>query len=462
MTVQLSGGSRMGTVWRLSWPSIMEQLLATMVSYVDTAMVGALGAAATAAVSVNAAPIWMCGGLLSGVGIGYSVQVSNAIGAGDDQRAREVVRQGVLAALVCGALFLLIYEGLSGYIPMWLGAKPEVLPQATAYLRYYAAGMPWVAAGSIFSAVLRCMGNTRAPLLFNSLANVLNIILNFFLIYETRTVPLWGLTLVIPGAGRGVAGAALASALSWVFAGTALLWVGTRQGRFRIHLRDGLRPDGAIIRMAVRLGLPSALERATVNLGQIAMTALVASLGTVALAANQIATTAEGLCYLPAYGISYAAIALVGQSVGARSREDAAAFGTLAARTALALCSAMAVLLFLFAPALSSLFNSDPAVVDEAARMLRIVCFAEPLFALSIVYSGTLRGAHDVRFPMVCSLVCMWGLRIPLAPLLVRKAGLGLSAVWIAMSADLILRGILCTARWHSGRWTRMCGLEEP
>ena len=114
MTAQLSGGSRMRTVWRLSWPSIMEQLLATMVSYVDTAMVGALGAAATAAVSVNAAPIWMCGGLLSGVGIGYSVQVSNAIGAGDDQRAREVVRQGVLAALVCGALFLLIYEGLSG------------------------------------------------------------------------------------------------------------------------------------------------------------------------------------------------------------------------------------------------------------------------------------------------------------------------------------------------------------
>lgn len=192
------------------------------------------------------------------------------------------------------------------------------------------------------------------------------------------------------------------------------------------------------------------------------MTALVASLGTVALAANQIATTAEGLCYLPAYGISYAAIALVGQSVGARSREDAAAFGTLAARTALALCSVMAALLFLFAPALSSLFNSDPAVVDEAARMLRIVCFAEPLFALSIVYSGTLRGAHDVRFPMVCSLVCMWGLRIPLAPLLVRKAGLGLSSVWLAMSADLILRGILCTARWHSGRWARMCGLEEP
>lgn len=136
----------------------MEQLLATMVSYVDTAMVGALGAAATAAVSVNA------------------------------------------------------------------------------------AGMPWVAAGSIFSAILRCMGNNRAPLLFNTLANVLNIILNFFLIYEKRTVPLWGLTLVIPGAGRGVAGAALSSALSWVFAGTALLWVGTRQGRFRIHLRTASGP----------------------------------------------------------------------------------------------------------------------------------------------------------------------------------------------------------------------------
>ena len=452
---------RLGTLWRLSWPAIIEQILTTMVSYVDTAMVGVLGAAGTAAVSVNAAPIWLANGLLMGVGVGYSVQVSNAIGAQDDEKARRVIRQGVLATIVVGLLGLLLYQSLAGRIPRWLGAEPEVLPQAVAYLRFYTMAMPFMAAGQIFSAILRCMGNTRAPLYFNTAANLLNVCLNFLLIYPTRRAAVLGLSLTIPGAGLGAAGAAIASAAALAVSGTALLFTGTRQGeRFRVRLREGLRPDGAIIRQAVRLGLPSAVERATINLGQIATTAVVASLGTVALAANQIAVTAEGLCYLPAFGISYAGIALVGREVGARDREMAGAYGTLAAKLGFFVAVGAASALFLSAPLLASLFNSDPQVVEQAAHMLRIVAFCEPFFALSIVCSGTLRGAHDVRVPMVVSLVCMWGVRVPLAPALVYGAGLGLAGVWLAMDVDLILRGILCTLRWRSGKWARKCGLE--
>ena len=452
---------RLGTLWRLSWPAIIEQILTTMVSYVDTAMVGVLGAAGTAAVSVNAAPIWLANGLLMGVGVGYSVQVSNAIGAQDDEKARRVIRQGVLATIVVGLLGLLLYQSLAGLIPRWLGAEPEVLPQAVAYLRFYTMAMPFMAAGQIFSAILRCMGNTRVPLYFNTAANLLNIVLNFFLIYPTRPAVLFGLSVTIPGAGLGAAGAAIASAAALATAGVALLRVGTHQGdRFRVRIRDSFRPDGAIIRQAVRLGLPTAVERATINLGQIATTAVVASLGTVALAANQIAVTAEGLCYLPAFGISYAGIALVGREVGARDREMAGAYGTLAAKLGFFVAVGAASALFLSAPLLASLFNSDPQVVEQAAHMLRIVAFCEPFFALSIVCSGTLRGAHDVRVPMVVSLVCMWGVRVPLAPALVYGAGLGLAGVWLAMDVDLILRGILCTLRWRSGKWARKCGLE--
>ena len=461
METSQTGKPRLKTLWRLSWPAIIEQILTTMVSYVDTAMVGVLGAAGTAAVSVNAAPIWLANGLLMGVGVGYSVQVSNAIGAEDDERARRIIRQGVLAAIVVGLLGLLIYQSLAGLIPRWLGAEPEVLPHAVAYLRFYTMAMPFMAAGQIFSAILRCMGNTRAPLYFNTAANLLNIVLNFLLIYPTRPAVLFGAQITIPGAGLGAAGAAIASAAALTTAGIALLRIGTRQGeRFRVHLREGLRPDGAIIRQAVRLGLPSAVERATINLGQIATTAVVASLGTVALAANQIAVTAEGLCYLPAYGISYAGIALVGQAVGAGSREDARAYGTLAAKLGFVAAIGTASALFLLAPPLAGLFNSDPRVVEQAALMLRIVAFCEPFFALSIILSGTLRGAHDVRLPMVVGLVCMWGIRVPLAPVLVYFAGFGLAGVWLAMDVDLIVRGLLCALRWRSGKWARMCGLE--
>lgn len=451
--------ARLTTVWRLSWPAIMEQILATMVSYVDTAMVGALGMTASAAVSVNSAPIWLINGILAGVGTGYAVQVSHAVGAGDDDRAKAVIRQGVLAALVSGVVAFTLYRLLAWHLPLWLRAVEPVLSQARSYLRVYVYALLFQGFSAIFSGILRCMGNTRTPLILNTAANLLNVVFNFFFIYDTRAVPIpfLNVSLTIPGAGMGVTGAALGTVLAWVFAGATTLWCALRQGeRYTIHRGESFRPDGPIIRQAIRLGLPSAAERSMINLGQVAMTGVAASIDAgVALAANSIATTAEGLCYLPAYGISSAATAMVGQSVGAGKPKEAREFGVLSALLGFVLCVGTAVCLFLFAHPLASLFNTDQAVVNEAARMLKIVSVAEPFFALSIILTGALRGARDVRFPMVVSLVCMWGVRLTLAPVLVYGLRLGLAGVWIAMSADLILRGLLCVLRWRSGRWEK-------
>ena len=208
---------RLRRMWALSWPAIIEQVLGTMVSYVDTAMVGVMGEVGSAAVSVNGPPIWLIHGLLIGVGVGYSVQVSNAIGAGDRERVRVVIRQAFLAALVCGAIACGLYELLSGYLPFWMGAKPEVLPHAIGYMRIYSASLLFNALLTIFSATLRCMGNTKTPLLFNTATNLLNVVLNFFFIYPTRT---WH-GHIIPGLGWGVEGAAVATSVSITAAG---LW----------------------------------------------------------------------------------------------------------------------------------------------------------------------------------------------------------------------------------------------
>lgn len=468
-TPTLQQKSRLPVLWRLAWPAIVEQILGTLVSYVDTAMVGALGANATAAVSVNAACIWLINGILSGIGVGYSVQVANAIGAGDEARARAVTRQSVLAAAAFGLAALGTLEGLSGFLPRWLGAEAEVYPDAVRYLRFYALGLPCSTALFVFSAILRCRGDTRTPLALNTLANVANVALNFFLIYESRTVRLevpflgWGLSFHAAGAGMGVGGAALASALSLALAAALLL----RTVLFNHHHplvcspEENFRPDGTIIREALRLGLPYIGERVTVNAGQIFMTWLVSGVGTVALAANQIATTAEGLCYLPAYGVSFAATALVGQSVGAKQEGDAQAYGTLAARLAFGLCTGTAACLFAGAGLLAGLFTPDPAVIAETAKVLRIVAFCEPFFALSIVYSGALRGAKDVRFPMAAALCSMWGVRAVLAPVFIFALHWGLAGVWTAMALDLTVRGIVCALRWRRGKWKKLSGLED-
>lgn len=450
-------GPRLRRLWRLSWPAIIEQVLNTMVSYVDTAMVGVLGAVGSAAVSVDGPPIWLIHGIFAGVGVGYSVQISNAVGAKDPERVRKIIRQALLAAIVCGLVGCGLYESLGAAIPRWLGAKPEVLPHAANYMRIYCSVLPFNALLIIFSAVLRCMGNTKTPLIFNTATNLLNLVLNFFLIYPTRQ---WqGLT--IPGAGWGVEGAAIATAMSITCAGIPAAWAAFRQTGYDTSPREGLAPDGAIIRRAVHLGVPSAIERAIVNVGQIAMTALVGhALTTVAMAANTIATTAEGLCYLPAYGIGYAAIALVGQAVGAGDEEDAEAYGTLTGAIGFLLCLVTGTLLFLFASPLASLFNSDARVVAEAALALRVVAFAEPFFAVSIILTNALRGANDVRYPMMVGLAGMWCVRVPLSCLLVLAFDWGLAGVWGGMAVDLILRGVLCIWRWKRGSWKRLCGLE--
>ena len=439
---QLAHENRARVLMRLAWPAIAEQILLTLVSYVDTAMVGSLGANATAAVAINASPIWLIGGLLQALAVGYSVQVAHRIGARDVEGARSVIRQAVLATACVGISLMGVCLLLAPHLPRWMGAHSAVMADAVAYVRIYVLALPMQAGSAVFSAILRCKGDTKTPLLFNTMTNLLNVCLNFLLIYPARTLHLFGRPVPMWGAGLGVRGAAIATSLSTGAIGICLVAVVyLRRDPLRISVRESYRPDGAIIRRAVSLGIPVALERTTISLGQIVMTRITALLGTVALAANHVAVTAEGMSYLPASGISFAATTLVGQRVGARASHEASRYARLSAWFGFAFSAGMGVLLLLLAHPLAALFSSDAAVVSLAAGMLRIVAVAEPLFGVSIVLGGALRGAGDSRFPFFISMVCMWGIRATLAPLLVFALHAGLAGIWIAMAADLCVRG---------------------
>ncbi len=288
-----------------------------------------------------------------------------------------------------------------------------------------------------------------------------NAVLNFFLIYPTRE---WhGITL--PGAGWGVEGAAVASAIAMSLGGLATVWAAFHQEEYRTDLRgDALKPDGAIISRALKLGIPSAIEGSIVNMGQIAMTTLVAhNLSIAALAANQIGNVAEGFCYLPAMGVGVATVALVGQSVGAGSQKDAEGYGNLGGAIAVGMTAVLSIILFIFAPGVLSIFNSDREVVTLAASALRIMLVAEPLMAAASSFAGSLRGADDVKFPMYAGFIGMWVIRVPVAYFLVLVLHGDLMAVWLAMALDQGSRGILCALRWRSKKWVHISGLDrEP
>jgi len=312
-------------VLMLAWPSIIEQLLHTAVNYVDTAMVGSIGTYATASIGVCQSTIFLLMGVMNATGLGFSVMVARKIGEGNYDEARTILRQSMLAVVVVGlSLTLLVELILAPNLPRWMGAEPDVLPHAITYFRVIGANYLLNTGMIMATNMLRCMGDTKTPLKFNILTNLINVVGNFLLIYPTRQLTLGSLTFTMPGAGWGVGGAAGATTLSTAFSAVCLLSVlFRRKGPLQISLRDDYKPRPDILKQAFHLGVPSFLERAVISGGQIVSTAMISGLGTAALAAHQLANSGESLCYMPIFGFSIAATTLVAQNLGAGDKERA-------------------------------------------------------------------------------------------------------------------------------------------
>lgn len=443
-------------IWYLAWPTVLEQLLITMVNYVDTAMVGSLGANATAAISLTSATTWLINGVFAAIGVGFSVPVGRYIGMRDNESARKVVKQAALAIVLFGLAFTGIIELVAPNLPAWLNADEAIRADAVSYLSIIGAAYLFSMSTSLCSAVLRCAGDTRSPLFFNTAANVINMVLNFFLIYSPRELNVLGLRFNMWGAGLGVSGAAIATAISIMFSGTMLfVTLYFRDSPIRPSLAGKLRLDKAIWKDMVKLATPVAFERVTLSSGQIVMTAMVTSLGTVSLAANYLAIQAESLTYMPAFGISAAATTLVAQALGANKPELARSFAKKCSLIGLIFMTSMGFVLYFGAPLLIGIFTSEAAVITLGAAVLQIEALAQPCYALAQVCSGALRGARDTRWPFYGCLIGMWIVRIPLAYVLTHVFAIGLAGVWIGMASDLTVRGIIMAIRLKksSGKW---------
>ncbi|MDD2955906.1 MAG: MATE family efflux transporter [Oscillospiraceae bacterium] len=451
------------TVLKLAWPTIVEQTMYTVLNFSDTAMVGVLGAASTAAVGLTSTSIWLSGSVIVAVSVGLSVQIAQAVGAGNAKQAQRVLDHVLPVCSVFGLLLFLVFFSLSGFLPAWLGGEADVIPLARQYLQVISLSRLFDMFSSVFSSSLRCMGDTHTPLRINFSAIALNIFFNFMLIYPTRPFSIGAFSFVMPGAGLGVAGAAWGTVLAVMFSSLALGFSLVRGKRSaRLCLPRGFRPDRRILINMLRLGIPTAMEEFITTSGQVAATRIVSTLGTVAVAANHLAVSAESLSYMPAYGVSVATTTLVSQSIGAEDRDGAMNFGRIANRIGFCAMIFVGVLLFLFAEPLIRLFTHDETVVMLAAAMLRIVAIAQPLTTSYSILSGALRGAGDARGPFIIGACCMWGLRLTLSCLFVFVFHWGLYGIWIAMIIDNMTRGIWIITRWNRGRWKENSALLGP
>ncbi len=437
-----------GVVLMLSIPSILEQIVVTAMEYIDAAMVGHIGAEATASIGIVSSSTWLLHGVLVGLYNAFSIQIAQYLGADRQQDARGVLRQAMLFNLAAGLAAAAFGIGISGHLPGWLGADVSLQANASAYFAIWSAALPFTMAMGMYTSMLRASGDALTPGLISVLVCVLDVVFNFFLINPTRT--LWGIT--VWGAGLGVPGAALGTALATVVGGLlALCILLFREGPLCIRKPGSWKITRACIRNLGKVGVPLAAERAALSSAQVLQVRIVSQLGTVAIAANSLGVSAEGLCYMAGYGIQGAAIALIGQAVGAHRKDMAKRFAWLCTLMGMGIMTLTGAGLFAFAPALMSIFTADAAVIALGARVLRIEAFAEPMFGASIVASGAMQGAGDSTACFVLNLVSMWGIRLTLAFLLAPR--FGLVGVWGAMCFELCVRGLLFLIRLARGKW---------
>ena len=439
----------------LSIPSIVMQLSSIVMQYIDAAMVGSLGAGASASIGLVSTTTWLFSGLCGAAATGFSVQVAHRIGAGDFDNARRLLRQAMGAVLLFSLGLMAVGTGISGHLPHWLGGDESICAQSSTYFFIYAMGLPVFQLNYLAGSMLRCSGNMHMPSLAGVLMCVLDVIFNFFLIFPSRDIRLGGFTLFMPGAGLGVEGAALGTVLAETIAAGLLLWfLLTRSPQLRLTKEHGrFRPTAATLRKALHIGLPMGIEHAVICGAQIMTTVIVAPLGIFAIAANSFAITAESLCYMPGYGIADAATTLVGQSMGAGRRDLTRRFAYITVFMGMLIMGVMGVIMYVAAPQIIGVMTPVDEIRELGVMALRIEAFAEPMFAAAIVAYGVFVGAASTLIPCLMNFFSIWAVRLSLAALLAPT--LGLKGVWIAMCVELCFRGIIFLIRLFRGKWLK-------
>jgi len=439
----------------LTWPTMIEQLLQIMVNYVDTAMVGSIGVQATASIAVVTSTVWVIGGLMMGLGVGFSVLSARYIGNREIEEAKEVVRQSLICMLLVGAALTVIVEFLlAPNISTWMGADESIKADSTNYFRIIGSVYVFDMFLFIGGSIIRSAGNTKSPMVYNIINNVVNIIGNFIFIYKPNTYDVFGMKIHVWGAGLGVEGAAIGTVMGAVVAGSLMLsGILNKNSLIAISLKDKYVIRWDVMKEVLFLGIPASMERIIISGGQLVVTGLATGLGTSILAAHQLANTAESICYMPVFAFGLSATTLVAQSLGSGDKVLARKYAHECIGQGVCLMLVSAVLLYTFAPQLMSIFIRDTGVIAAGAAVLRIQAFAEPCVAIATVVSGVLRGSGDTKGPFYIAIVGMWVVRITMAFIMIRFFGVGLEGIWIPMACDWTARAVICLLRMKSGRW---------
>ena len=445
----------LGTIFALAWPTMLEQFMQTAVQYIDTAMVGSLGTQATAAVGATSTVNWLIGSTVSAIGVGFLAVISQAYGAKDQERAKRASAQSVTMVLFVGLAFTVLTTLLSPVIPVWMQVDPSIRDLTGRYFLILYAPMLFRTSSIILGTVPRSVGDTKTPMRVGIAVNLINVVLNFLLIYPTRDIRLFSSSIRVFGMGWGVEGAAAASAISYAYGGIAIfaaLWRHPEISPRGIRMK----PDREILKPCFRVAMPNMFQRFLTSLGYVVFAAMINSLGDVSTAAHTIANTVESAFYIPGWGMQTAAATLAGNAYGARDPQRLNRLGKTLLPLEIGLMVISGGLLFVFARPLVCLFSQDEQVIQLGTTVLKMVAISEPFYGVPIVVEGMMQGVGQTLIPLVFNIIGMWAVRIAGTFVCTQILGYGLVSAWVCMIGHNMLLFILFGICILSGKWNPM------
>lgn len=432
---------------QIAWPSILESFLVSLVGFIDTIMVSTLGTAAIAAVGLTTQPKFIGLAIFLSLNVAVSALVARRKGQDDRENANRVLVQSIMIVLILTIIVSIVCVAFADPIIRMAGSAEDTHEDAVAYFRIIMGGMFFNVMSLVINAAQRGAGNTKIALKTNLVSNGVNIIFNYLLIGGNLGFP-----------KLGVSGAAIATVIGTVFAfGMSVYSVTRHKDRFlclRVYHR--LHFDRATMGAILNIGSSTLAEQIFLRIGFLTYAIIVANLGTVAFAAHQVGMNIMSLSFSLGDGLSVAAVALVGQSLGANRGDLAKIYGGVCQRIGLIFACIMSVVFVCFGRYIFMLFSSDPEILDYGQMIMDLLTVVVFFQITQVIFSGCLRGAGDTRYTALVSLISVAFIRPFSGWLFCYPLALGLFGAWLGLAFDQIMRFILTWVRFRRGRWTNI------
>ncbi|MDR1914317.1 MAG: MATE family efflux transporter [Clostridiales bacterium] len=436
------------TLIALSIPACIDFMLQSALSYADYIMVGKLGSNASAAVGLTQEVNYLLRGVLMAAGIGVVSYISVSMGKRQYKDVKRASIQSFYMSAVMGLILLAVSFVSSPFLPEWMGADETIRADASSYFRIIYLPVVFISLNMILGSALKGVGDMKTPMYVNAFMNILNIALNFLLIYNSRTIAVAGLRLDVWGAGLGVKGSAMGTAIASVVGGVLMI-IGVYRNPLVSPIGERFTVNMKIIKRCIVTAIPVLLCRITTSLGRVVFTAFITGLGTLTLAAHTITFTAESAFYMAVVGAQTAVTTLAGNYKGERNKQKLNQLTISSCALIASLMFVVGIIMIAVAKPVISFFTADADVIYIGTRLFYIIAVNEAIFGVSMVMEGIFNGTGDTKSPFIVSIATLWIVRVLGTWIVINVLGLGIYGAWICMVSENAVRGIALLIRYN-------------